>query len=61
MVVRKVQWKNAKAEINTYGGHVWMIDPGLEDERTNTNYNGNHIIVLFCHGISVYVDSKVPQ
>jgi len=45
-----VRMKNAEAEVNTYGNHIWMIGPWLEDEQTNIIYNDNRINVLFCHG-----------
>jgi len=50
IAVRMVRMKNAEAEVNTYGNHIWMIGPWLEDERTNIIYNDNRINVLFCHG-----------
>ena len=56
-----IQRKNAKAEANTYGSHICMIDPRLEDERTNSIYNNNRIMILFFHGISVYVGANVIQ
>jgi hypothetical protein len=36
--------------MNTYSSYIWMVDPRLEDEWTNTIYNDNCIIVLFCYG-----------
>ena len=51
--------KKAEADMNTYSGHIWMVDPRLEDERTNTIYNNNRIIVLFRHGKNKRV-SSVP-
>jgi hypothetical protein len=49
MAVRMIQRKKAEGEVNTYEGHIWMIDPRLKDERTNSLYNDNHVFVLFCH------------
>ena len=47
------------AEVNTYSCHIWMVDPRLHDERTNTIYNDNRIIVLFRHRKNKRV-SSVP-
>ena len=45
--------------MNTYSGHIWMVDPRLEDEWSNTVYNDNRVIVLFCDGKNKRV-SSVP-
>jgi len=46
-----------EAEVNTHSGHIWMVNPRLEDEWTHTIYNNNRIIVLFCYSKNKCVSS----
>jgi len=49
--------ENAEIKVKTHRSHIWMVNPRFEDERANTIYNNNRIIVLLCHSKNECVSS----